>query len=308
MEISPNVLDRITKAADEIYAEAGRSGCPTVDAVRKRARVNMNDASSGMKIWRLAQTATCNPMPAQLPPSLQASCISSVNSLWIEATNIANESLRAAQAGWEAERANAEVLSKEMAAAFDAQTSELDEAQVAIAKLQAQLEAANSHAAAMRSARELAERDRAAATAAATEAAAKALEIERRADELQKAVAHARQETSIVRADMTALQSAQAEQLERVRGEARNDLANERARLERDRERYHESETKAIAEAARLKGRLEAMESLYPAKSAARQPRPKPKPDGAAKGDGSASSKGTPVEKKEPRKGDGRDS
>jgi colicin import membrane protein len=290
MEISQNVLDRIYKAADELYAEAGRSGYPTVDAVRKRARVNMNDASSGMKVWRLAQTSTCNPMPAQLPSELQASCISSLNSLWTEATNIANESLRAAQAGWEAERANAEVLSKEMAAAFDTQTTELEEARREIARLQALLEAARGDAAAIRTAQQSAERDRAAATAAATEAAATALEIERRANELQKAVAHARQETSAVRTEITAMRTAHAEQLERARQDARNDIENERDRLDRDRDRYRESETKALAEAARLQGRLEAMEKTS-ARSGSAANRRQPKPNGAVKGDGAATSK-----------------
>jgi colicin import membrane protein len=283
------VLDRIFNAADELYAEAGRGGFPTVDAVRKRARVNMNDASGGMKIWRLGQTSTCSPVPAQLPLDLQASCISSLSALGMEATSLANEALRAAQAGWEAERANAEALSKEMAAAFDAQTLNLEVAQREVARLAALVEAVSDDAAAMRSAQQLSERDRAAATAAATEATAKALEIERRAVELQKAVEHARQETSAVRADMTAIRTAYEEQLGRARQEARNDLENERNRLERDRERYREAEAIAVADAARLSGRLEAMEALYSAKPAVKPKRPKP--DGAVKGDGAATTK-----------------
>jgi colicin import membrane protein len=289
MEISQSVLDRIFKAADELHTEAGRVGLPTVDSVRKRARVNMNDASSGMKVWRLAQTSTCSPMPAQLPPELQASCMSSLSGLWTEATNLANESLRAAQLGWEAERANAETLAKEMAAAFDIQTSELEAAALEIARLNSLLKAASTDVARVKSEQELAERGRVAATAAATEAAARALEIERRADELQKAVEHARNEASAVRADMIAIRTAHTDQLERVRQEARNDIENERTSLARDRERYRESETNALAEAARLQGRLEALDELLSRPKPGAK-RTKKTPDRTVKGNGAPTS------------------
>jgi colicin import membrane protein len=288
MEISQSVLDRIFKAADELYAEAGRGSFPTVDAVRKRARVNMNDASSGMKAWRRAQTSTCSPMPAQLPPDLQASCMSALTGLWTEATNLANESLRAAQAGWESERANADLLAKEMAAAFDVQSSEVEAAEHEITRLNSLLEAASLDAARMRSAQEVAEQDRSAAIAGATEAAARTLEIERRADDLQKSVEHARQETLAVRGDIAAMRTVHAEQLDRVRSEARLEIENERGRLERERERWRESEAKAVNEAARLQGRLEAMQELQEltshAKLSARRPKKTPVP--AVKGDG----------------------
>lgn len=290
MEISQSVLDRIFKAADELYAEAGRCGFPTVDAVRKRARVNMNDASGGMKAWRLAQTSTCTPIPEQLPPALQSSCITSLNGLWLEATSLANEALRAAQAGWEAERANGDALSKEMAAAFDAQTSELEAAQHEIARLKSLLEVASLDGARIKSAQEAAERDRAAATAAATEAAARALEIERRADDLRRALECARQETLAVRADLGVMRTGYTEQLERVRSDARLEIDTERGRLDRDRNRLHESEAKAVAEAARLQGRLEAMQELM-SRTEPRAKRPRKTADQRLKGDGAGTSK-----------------
>ncbi|WP_146204245.1 hypothetical protein [Massilia glaciei] len=52
MDISPAVLDRINSAAEALYEEAGRRALPTVDAVRKHAKVNMNDATNGMRDWR----------------------------------------------------------------------------------------------------------------------------------------------------------------------------------------------------------------------------------------------------------------
>lgn len=122
-----------------------RGNFPTVDAVRKKARVNMNDASTGMKEWRRAQSATANPVPPQLPPELQASCSSALAVLWAEATSLANESLRAAKAGWEAERQEAEELARQMTAAYDLQAAELEAAQHEVKSL-------NADAAAMRDA------------------------------------------------------------------------------------------------------------------------------------------------------------
>lgn len=61
MELTKETRDRIFAAADELFEQNGRDGFPTVDAVRKAARVNMNDASSGMKEWRRAQTAQAAP-------------------------------------------------------------------------------------------------------------------------------------------------------------------------------------------------------------------------------------------------------
>ena len=56
MELTKDTRDRIFAAADSLYEQAGRAAFPTVDAVRKTAKVNMNDASAGMKEWRRAQT------------------------------------------------------------------------------------------------------------------------------------------------------------------------------------------------------------------------------------------------------------
>lgn len=328
MEMSQGVRDRIFAAADVIYAEQDRRSFPTVDAVRKRARVNMNDASAGMKEWRRSQTATANPVPAQLPAELQGSCLAALTCLWKEATNLANENLRIAQVGWEAERAEAEELSRQMAAAYDAQVGELDAAQLELTTLKTQIASLINDLAGMRSAMELAERDRAAASSNAKESTVRALEIERRANDLQQALEYTRQEVTRANAGMEAMRAKYSEQLERVRQDARHDLEGERAKLEREREqyreatraeieamrvthieqldrvrnearrdveneraklerdcdRYQEAAAQALAQAARLEGRLDAIESGAGAKPAAK--RTKPSPSGAASGDG----------------------
>ena len=104
MELAKDTRDRIFAAADSLYEQAGRAAFPTVDAVRKVARVNMNDASAGMKEWRRAQTAQAAPVAVQVPEAVQQASSAALASLWKEAQELANESLRAAQAGWDAER------------------------------------------------------------------------------------------------------------------------------------------------------------------------------------------------------------
>ena len=112
MELAKDTRDRIFAAADSLYEQAGRAAFPTVDAVRKVARVNMNDASAGMKEWRRAQTAQAAPVAVKVPEAVQQASSAALASLWKEAQELANESLRAAQAGWDAERIEAETLNR----------------------------------------------------------------------------------------------------------------------------------------------------------------------------------------------------
>ena len=99
MELTKDTRDRIFAAADSLYEQAGRAAFPTVDAVRKTARVNMNDASAGMKDWRRAQTAQAAPVAVQVPEAVMQASSAALSALWQEAQELANESLRAAQAG-----------------------------------------------------------------------------------------------------------------------------------------------------------------------------------------------------------------
>ncbi|MCC8533910.1 DNA-binding protein [Xanthomonas phaseoli] len=146
MELPKDTRDRIFAAADSLYDQAGRAAFPTVDAVRKSARVNMNDASAGMKEWRRAQA---RPAPVvQVPEAVQQVASTAVLALWQAAQDAANDALRAAQAGWEAERQEADALSQQMADAYEAQALELDAAQARIAELEAAMQQAVTAAAA----------------------------------------------------------------------------------------------------------------------------------------------------------------
>src|SRR5471032_2749183 len=135
MELPPSTRDRIFSAANTLYEEAGRQTFPTVDAVRKSAKVNMNDASTGMRAWRRSQTAQIAPVTVQVPSTLQQSSATALIALWSEAVAMANETLRAAQTGWDAERAEAEALREQMASAYEAQAVELEATQVDVIRL-----------------------------------------------------------------------------------------------------------------------------------------------------------------------------
>ena len=92
VQMSKEVRDRIFAAADDLYEQGGREGFPTVDAVRKAARVNMNDASAAMKEWRRAQTSQASPLAVQVPELVMQAAQSFVGSLWAQAQELANES------------------------------------------------------------------------------------------------------------------------------------------------------------------------------------------------------------------------
>ncbi len=237
MELSKETRDRIFAAADTLYDQAGRSAFPTVDAVRKSARVNMNDASAGMKEWRRAQTAQAAPVAVQVPEAVQRANSAALAALWQEAQGLANESLRVAQAGWDAERLEAETLNKQMADAYEAQVVELDAAQARVGELEA---AARQQAEQAEWQRKQIEDVRAALTAMQQQAAT----AEARAGELRTELDYAHQESSrmrgerdkaiervatladqveVLRADLAAANSRAAE-IERRAGELRADL------------------------------------------------------------------------------------
>ena len=61
--IPSEVRERIVSVAAELFEQSGRQAMPTVDAVRRVARVDMNAASAVMKAGRsLARCAMANRM------------------------------------------------------------------------------------------------------------------------------------------------------------------------------------------------------------------------------------------------------
>jgi len=250
MELNKDTRDRIFAAADQLYDQTGRATFPTVDAVRKAARVNMNDASAGMKDWRRAQTAQAAPVAVQVPEAVQQVHGQALAALWQAAVDLANESLRAAQAGWEAERVESEALNKQLGDAYETQAAELEALQSRLTELDGLHRATVEQSAAV--AGELADTrgELATAKAAAERAEARSVEIERRAGELRAELDHAHQEAARLRGELAAAHqeaTAASKQVDALRGE----LATVKAKAEAEAGAHQEQRKAAAQEAAR---------------------------------------------------------
>lgn len=157
--IPVDVRDRIIAAAAELFAQSERQAMPTVDAVRRAARVDMNAASAVMKEWRRAQITPAAPVVVAVPEPVQQAAAAAVTAIWLQAQELANESLRSAQAAWEAERAELDTLRQELAQAFEQQAIELEQAAAALTTEKAAAEqTAQALAAATQTAAEARER------------------------------------------------------------------------------------------------------------------------------------------------------
>eukprot|EP01133_Synstelium_polycarpum_P029262 gene29262-35778_t len=125
--IPADVRERIIAAAVELYEQSGRSNLPTVDAVRRAGRADMNTTSAVMREWRRAQTAQAAPVAVTVPEVVAQANTAALAALWQQAQELANESLRAAQAAWETERAELDTMRQELADAYETQATELDQ-------------------------------------------------------------------------------------------------------------------------------------------------------------------------------------
>lgn len=250
MDLAKETRDRIFVAADSLYEQAGRAAFPTVDAVRKTAKVNMNDASAGMKEWRRAQTAQASPVAVLVPEAVQQASSAALAALWHEAQELANESLRAAQAGWDAERAEADTLNKQMADAYEDQATELLAAQGRIAELEAAAQQAAGEIAGVRQELEeaghalMSERQRAAV------AEQRAEEIERRAADLRTELDRARQDLQGARQEVVQVRGELAEARAAIEG-TRGELATVKAKAEAQAEAHQEQRKATAQETAR---------------------------------------------------------
>ncbi|QQE91371.1 DNA-binding protein [Azotobacter chroococcum] len=200
--IPADVRDRVLQAAQELYEQNGRETMPTVDAVRRHARVDMNAASLVMREWRRAQRAQSAPLAVTVPEAVTQAHSTALVVLWQTAQQLANESLRAAQAAWETERSEAERDRQEMADAYERQAREREQAQT-------QLETADRahQEAAQQAAQTLAEVRAALAEALtrAERAEARALEIEHRAEDLRAELDRAHQDHARARTETASL-------------------------------------------------------------------------------------------------------
>lgn len=278
MEMTAGVRDRIFDAANFLYEESGRVVFPTVDAVRKRARVNMNDASTSMKEWRRAQTTHIARVSVQVPSAIQQASNAALADIWSEAVTLANESLHAAQAGWDADRAESETLAEQMASAFEEQAAELEAANTTVAALQASVSTAQKEITELGMKLNDTLRELETARTAAKQAETKTTEVERRVGDLRLELDHAHQLAVAAREDRAAAQLRADLAIEALRVEVRD----VRADADLECARAQAALSSAIATAARLSGQIEALTMTAPA-GANRKPRRKPTPNGHVK-------------------------
>lgn len=242
--IPSDVRERIVAAAQSLYEQAGRESFPTVDQVRRVARVDMNAASAVMREWRRQQTVQAAPVAVTIPEGVQVAHSQALAALWLQAQELANESLRTAQTAWETERAELDAMRQEMAAAYESQATELEAAQERAMQMQHAVEAASE---AHRKDVEALRVELAAATTRAERAEARVAEIEKRADGLQGELTRAHQDADQVRGELDAVRKDSAAEIERLRSE----LAGVRAKAEAAEEAHQTQRKAAAAEAHR---------------------------------------------------------
>lgn len=255
--IPAEVRERIVTAAVELYDQAGRENLPTVDQVRRAARADMNTTSVVMREWRRQQTAQAAPVAVSVPEAVTQANAAALAALWQQAQELANESLRAAQTAWEAERVELDTMRQELADAYETQATELDQVKAqAVAADQAHQEQSKLATAELAGVRvELSQ-----AVMRAERAEAKADEIERRAGDLRAELDRAHQDADQVRAAVIeAQQATQAitAQLDQVRAE----LAKAQAKAEAAEESHQEQRKAAATEAHRIAERLTAAQA-----------------------------------------------
>ncbi len=227
--LSKETRARIFAAADKLYLANGKTSFPTVDAVRKEAKCSMNDANAGMKEWRMEQKKTqVTSVAVEVPETVRLSASTAIASLWQEAQDLANESLRAAQAGWDADKLEIDTLNKQMAEAYDGVKAELETTREEVNVVQADLMEVVQRHATLEARLADATRDLAAALAASETANARTIEIERRAAELRTELDHAHQELSQAHNELAGVRQAHAAELDALRA----DMAAQRAKSE----------------------------------------------------------------------------
>jgi hypothetical protein len=174
--IPADIRERITTAATALYEESGRDAFPTVDRVRRAARVDMNAASAVMRDWRRQQTAPAAPVAVSIPEALQTTHSQALAATWLQAQELANDALRAGQVAWEIERAELDAMRDEMASAYERQAADMETLQ---GQLDALRQSSEVQAAEQQRAVEVANRERADATTRAERAEGRLMEVER---------------------------------------------------------------------------------------------------------------------------------
>lgn len=261
LAIPVDVRDRIIAAAVELFEQSGRKSPPTVDAVRRLARADMNTTSAVMREWRRAQTAQAAPVAVSVPELVSQASGAALVALWQQAQELANESLRAAQAAWETERAELDGMRQELADAYEIQADELEQVSAAAAR------AAEAHQdTTQQTAVELAgvRTELVKAITRAERAEAKVDEIEHRATDLRAELDHAHLDAERLRTELAeARQKAVAdlEGAQAITSSVQAQLLKAQAKAEAQAEQQTEARKLAAQETERVGAQLVASQA-----------------------------------------------
>ena len=253
--------ERVFAAASQLFEESGRQTMPTVDQVRRLAKVDMHAATAAMREWRRQQTAQAAPIAVAVPEVVAKANELAIAQLWTQAQELANQSLREAQSAWDAERAELDQMRVELSDAFEAQADELEQARSRIEVLGREArETAEIAAAELQKLRdELAQvrADLGAATTRAERAEATAAELEHRVADLRGELDRAHADVDQVRAELSRAHA----DVDQARGEIkrtaadaeglRNELAAVKAKAEAAEHAHQEHRKEAAKEAQR---------------------------------------------------------
>lgn len=142
-EVPDNIRQRVIAAAEALWDESGRGDkMPTVDQVRRRAGCDMNSTTLVVREWKRLQGAKPEPVAAPVPEPVMAIFMPVVGAAWDAAQDLANASLRAAQADWELERKESEGMRAELSRLWQAQDEELEQLRTELSQSLREKEAA----------------------------------------------------------------------------------------------------------------------------------------------------------------------
>lgn len=259
--LSLDARERVFAAASQIFEESGRQTMPTVDQVRRLAKVDMHAATAAMREWRRQQTAQAAPIAVAVPEVVAKANEVAIAQLWTQAQELANQSLREAQSAWDAERAELDQMRVELSDAFEAQADELEQARSRIETLEREArETAEITAAELQKLRDELAQVRAELGAAATRAEraeATAAELEHRVADLRGELDRAHADVDQVRAELSRAHA----DVDQARGEIkrtaadaeglRSELAAVKAKAEAAEHAHQEHRKEAAKEAQR---------------------------------------------------------
>lgn len=136
--IALEVRQKILDSAKSLMGEIGKM--PSVDLVRRHARVDMNATTIVMREFRREASAML-PCPA-LPEVLEGILRTSANAVLEYAQNVANESLEQAKENWDAEKGELLHMQDELSLSFDKVLNEAAALRHEVSELQRSLLAA----------------------------------------------------------------------------------------------------------------------------------------------------------------------